>query len=298
AVFALSHPRAGAMVLFRGRRGSPRRRARAAAILASAAASTFCLRSTPTFPDAVFQLPARLLRRSALTSLAAGAAVASGGVGGASAEEAGRAQLREALRRELSQAFSGGGQRPSSSDAVEGALDQLVRLNPTSRPGAIEGFAAFAAGRWRVAHAPHIGKLSGLLGSTFDPILYDLAVPVTERGGGAIQSHVGYSALGGLFQGWLSTAGRYGTEDGDATSRVEWDEAWWWDSGPAESWSEDPAESTAAPIVSALGKLGFVSAFAKFPVQYLDEDLCVFVFPLSGTRILAVRVGGPMDVWR
>ena len=31
--------------------------------------------------------------------------------------------------------------------------------------------------------------------------------------------------------------------------------------------------------------------FAMFPVDYLDEDLCVFVFPLFGTRIVAVREG-------
>merc|ERR1719291_401527 len=117
-------------MILRRRAGSPGRWARAAVVLASTAASSLCLRSTP---DAVFQLPARLPRRGALVSLAAGAAVTTEGVDGASAEEAGRAQLRETLRQELSKAFSGGGQRPSSSDAVEGALDQLVRLNPTSR---------------------------------------------------------------------------------------------------------------------------------------------------------------------
>ena len=33
-------------------------------------------------------------------------------------------------------------------------------------------------------------------------------------------------------------------------------------------------------------------------VKYLDRDVCVFVFPLSGTRIMAVREGGALDVWR
>eukprot|EP00965_Chrysotila_dentata_P226497 6195457-Pleurochrysis_carterae.AAC.4 len=33
-------------------------------------------------------------------------------------------------------------------------------------------------------------------------------------------------------------------------------------------------------------------------VEYLDDDLCVFVFPLSATRIAAVREGGLLDVWR
>ena len=48
----------------------------------------------------------------------------------------------------------------------------------------------------------------------------------------------------------------------------------------------------------ALGTAGFVSAFANFPVKYLDRDVCVFVFPLSGTRIMAVREGGALDVWK
>jgi len=208
-----------------------------------------------------------------------------------------RSGLLQDLRKELQQERQRTGTTvPSSSSEIEVILDRLVRLNPTSSPGAFQGFGGVAEGRWRVAHAPHIAKTSGLVGAVFDPIFYDLSPPDKLRGGGDIQSHVRYSLLGGNVKGWLSTSGTYGTNDGDSISNVEWDEAWW-DASASSTWSQNPADSTAAPLVSALGKLGFVSAFAKFPVQYLDSDLCVFVFPLSGTRILAIRVGSPMDIW-
>lgn len=208
------------------------------------------------------------------------------------------ADTTSALREELfAELKAGGGTVPSSSARIDAILDKLVPLNPTPRPGTVQGFGSLSAGLWRVAHAPHIAKLSGLVGSVFDPILYDLAAPTVSRGGGDIQSHVRYSLLGGVLKGWLSTSGEYNTEDGDSVSRVDWSNAWW-DATALDEWSQNPADSTAAPVVSYLGKLGFVSAFAKFPVQYLDPDMCVFVFPLSGTRILALRVGSRMDVWK
>ena len=40
-----------------------------------------------------------------------------------------------------------------------------------------------------------------------------------------------------------------------------------------------------------MARAGFIPLFATFPVNYLDEDMCVFVFPLFGTRIVAVREG-------
>ena len=174
-------------------------------------------------------------------------------------------------------------------DALDAILDDLILLNPTPKPGSTLGFAPLAAGRWRVAFAPHITKLSALGQARFDPIYYVL------DGRGGIESNVQYAWLGGV-RGWLSTRGTYGSRDEDEVSFVEWDSAWW-DPG-AERPSTDAADGFAAPLVSALGGAAFVSSFANFPVRYLDRDLCVFVFPLSGTRIMAVREGGALDVWR
>ena len=127
-----------------------------------------------------------------------------------------------------------------------------------------------------------------IAGTRFDPILYNLARD------GSIVSNVRYSTIGGL-KGWLSTSGSFGSRD-DATSFVEWDDAWW-QPGDAEA-PGGVEDGFAAPVVSALGRLGFVNAFANFPVKYLDADLCVFVFPLSNTRIVAVRDGGALGgIW-
>ena len=182
-----------------------------------------------------------------------------------------------------------GASEDSRLERLDGLLDELCLLNPTPKPGSTAGFAPLAAGRWRVAFAPHIIKLSSLGAARFDPIYYRL------DGSGGIESNVQYTWLGGV-QGWLSTRGRYGSRDEEATSYVEWDDAWW-DPGAAKP-SRDPGDGALAPLVKAIGSAGFVSSFANFPVRYLDRDVCVFVFPLSGTRIMAVREGGALDVWR
>lgn len=116
-------------------------------------------------------------------------------------------------------------------------------------------FAPLAAGKWRVAFAPHITKLSALALARFDPIYYAL------DGKGGIESNVQYTWLGGVrgalyyllagelyllwagyrrgrsyaycrsytdsTAGWLSTRGSYGSRDEDEVSFVEWDSAWW-----------------------------------------------------------------------
>lgn len=238
-----------------------------------------------------------MLPRRATLGLATPTATAprrSGAPAIASAAPSARARdaLLEALRQKLRTPSlpplsAGEGER---LDALDVLVSDLVLLNPTPKPGSTLGFAPLAAGRWRVAFAPHITKLSALALARFDPIYYVL------DGRGGIESNVQYSWLGGVLRGWLSTRGSYGSRDEDEVSYVEWDSAWW-DPG-ADRPSRDAADGFAAPIVSALGGAAFISAFANFPVKYLDRDVCVFVFPLSGTRIVAVREGGALDVWR
>ena len=42
-------------------------------------------------------------------------------------------------------------------------------------------------------------------------------------------------------------------------------------------------------------QVGFIPQLAVFPVEYLDADLCSFVFQVTGTRIVCVREGGALD---
>lgn len=193
--------------------------------------------------------------------------------------------------------------KPATADTTAGAnardrFAELVRTRaPTkqidaavdalpARPAVADTFARLARGRWRVVHAPHIKKILGrLLGSRFD-VAYDLGV---DGDGGSIESNVKYAS--GIFgEGYLSTRGRW-RRDGDRCV-LDWADGWW-DPGAAKP-SVDPADSYAAETIRPMARAGFIPLFATFPVNYLDEDMCVFVFPLFGTRIVAVREGSAL----
>lgn len=177
---------------------------------------------------------------------------------------------------------------PGRSARIDVLLDRLCDLNPTPRPGSSASFVPVATGTWRVVFAPHITKLSALAGLMFDPILYKLDTS------GSIESNVRYTGPFGV-NGWLSTRGGYGSRDESELSFVEWDEIWWNPSASAPS--KASVDGAFAPVVTAVGRAGFVSSFADFPVRYLDKDLVVFVFPLSNTRIVAVPHSGDLDPW-
>ena len=161
-------------------------------------------------------------------------------------------------------------------------IDDAVDALP-STPAVGSRFAALARGRWRVVHAPHIKNILGrLLGSRFD-VVYDIGVDGGD--GGPMESNVKYAGFWG--EGYLSTRGTW-RRDGDRCV-LDWRDGWW-DPG-ADKPSADPAASYAAETIRPMARAGFIPLFATFPVDYLDEDLCVFVFPLFGTRIVAVREG-------
>ena len=186
--------------------------------------------------------------------------------------------------------------QPATADA--GARDRFVELvqarAPTkeiddavdalpAQPAIGDSFARLAKGRWRVVHAPHIKNILGrLLGSRFD-VVYDIGVEGGD--GGPMESNVKYDGFWG--EGYLSTRGTW-RRDGDCCV-LDWRDGWW-DPGATQP-SSDPAASYAAETVLPMARAGFIPLFATFPVDYLDEDLCVFVFPLFGTRIVAVREG-------
>ncbi|CAM9592211.1 unnamed protein product [Heterosigma akashiwo] len=43
-------------------------------------------------------------------------------------------------------------------------------------------------------------------------------------------------------------------------------------------------------LVQNIGKAGFLESFSIFPLQYLDETLCIFEFPPLGVKIVASKV--------
>ena len=161
-------------------------------------------------------------------------------------------------------------------------IDDAVDALP-AQPAIGDSFARMARGKWRVVHAPHIKNILGrLLGSRFD-VLYDIGVDGGD--GGPMESNVKYAGFWG--EGYLSTRGTW-RRDGDRCV-LDWRDGWW-DPGATQP-SSDPAASYASETIRPMARAGFIPLFATFPVDYLDEDLCVFVFPLFGTRIVAVREG-------
>eukprot|EP00457_Paulinella_chromatophora_P004944 gb/GEZN01004957.1/.p1 GENE.gb/GEZN01004957.1/~~gb/GEZN01004957.1/.p1 ORF type:complete len:459 (-),score=28.25 gb/GEZN01004957.1/:495-1793(-) len=155
----------------------------------------------------------------------------------------------------------------------------------------------FARGRWRVRHAPHMQMLGKVLGGVkFDPVVYDF-------GNGDVGGEVPKNGLtsfayydGWVGKGWLATRGTWSLSRWTGASSVEifWEDIWW-NPGGNKAPSEDPKSGTAASIVSALGRAGFIPGISKFPINYCDEDLCIFTFALSGTCIVAEKVG-PEDL--
>lgn len=164
-------------------------------------------------------------------------------------------------------------------------LNDMIITNPTEQPGSLSSFESIAPGTWRIIYAPHISTLSGLLGGSFDPVLYEMKAEKME-----IISHAKYS-FPILGEGWLSVSGTYGTYDDDCVCRVDFDRAWI-GIGSENRWTSfDQAPNVwYKGIINAFGQLGFRKEFAVFPVSYLDDDTIVFDFELFGTRICARKV--------
>lgn len=176
------------------------------------------------------------------------------------------------------------------SAAMEDAIQTLRACNPTDAPGvwdSPEKTRRLADGEWHVLYAPHMFRLQTLLATEFGPRYI-----LESRGGqpNRIVSNVRYESS--LFgNGWLNAAGTFDSVSDD-TVEIKF-ERFWWDRGADEP-SPDPMKPR-SDFVQALGHAGFLESFSRFPVKYVDERLCEFVFGLSGTSILAVKVRAPED---
>lgn len=187
--------------------------------------------------------------------------------------------------------------------SIEHLVDELCKLNPTKTGLSSQATASLAPGTWRVAHAPHIQRLSSVMGTFFDPITYVL------REDGTISSYVRYdSTLAG--KGFLSASGTFGAVGQKAAtspSSAEWSsliafDKFWWDR-TARLRLEPPCindEGTGAggggefssaidTLVQSIGNTFFLPSLGVFPVSYLDDDLCIFRFPPLNVKITALR---------
>jgi hypothetical protein len=167
-------------------------------------------------------------------------------------------------------------------DAKEACLTALVATNPTSAPCSEAALKRFSTGTWQVIYAPHIRILEKFTFTTYD-------VSYSFRNDGTMVSYVRYASP--LFQsGWLNTAGRVERVT-DVVCRVVWDQIWldWNSEAQGPSGASETDAHVLPGLIQSVGERGFVEGVSRFPVLYLDDDLCVFEFQITGTKICARR---------
>jgi hypothetical protein len=172
-----------------------------------------------------------------------------------------------------------------STGATNAALDVLVALQSEVSVVTPLEQSNDSLGTWQICFAPHIRVLSRLLQTDFD-VLYIF------QPNQMLLSNVRYTSS--LFgSGHLSTNGSYtlqATEAGKQVCKIKWNRIWWDVSDDAPTLEGDIDKHILPTVIQVVGKAAFVEGVSVFPVQYLDQDLCVFLFRLLGTRICAKRI--------
>lgn len=181
----------------------------------------------------------------------------------------------------------------AATSATAEAVQQLVHA------GVMNGAAASFAGSdgvWEVFYAPHIQGLSTTFaGVKFRPLRYTIS-----QNGTVLRSDVRYSSS--LFgSGWLSSEGTIKAAESNARVDLVF-ESFWVKGGGND---DDPSPgnpvrdsggnlSVVDALVNAVGRAGFISQLAVFPVLYFNQEagVCVFRFPPLRSNI-ATRRRGP-----
>ena len=178
----------------------------------------------------------------------------------------------------------------TATDQTASAVDQLIKdYGASGRSGrGCEDTFALGQGTWEVFYAPHIRNLSQGLQTEFSPIRYTL---LEDNNG--IRSHVRYTnALFG--SGWLSASGTITAED-ESTLRIHFDSFWLDKEDELREILLERGQTLEmlAPLdraVNAIGRLGFLPAFATFPVLQVSKDYAVFRFPPLQSNIAIKRI--------
>ncbi|KAI8468107.1 MAG: hypothetical protein J3K34DRAFT_21350 [Monoraphidium minutum] len=250
------------------------------------AAPRLALRSAPTAPARA--APSAATRRGARhrPSAASPSSSSSADAPGATPQPLALRSARQALLALLdAPAGAGGAAAAPDAAAVSAALEALMRENPSLTPGL--DTPEIGVGVWEVFHAPHITRMSGALGTRFDPIRYSLAP------GGGFSSNVKFSNAA-LGRGWLSASGSLAAQD-ELSVKVTFKD-FWVDLGdtlrPALGRGGSAPPPWADALIEAAGRALFLPQLSVFPVLYLDADLAVFQFPPLSSNIAVRRVAG------
>jgi hypothetical protein len=164
------------------------------------------------------------------------------------------------------------------SGLTTAALDRLVAYKDDTMAKYITNYVnKQTKGLWQVIYAPHVSTLSRLSLTNFE-------INYLFQGDNNLLSNVKYTSK--IFgNGWLNARGKVYMEGN--VCKIRWEKIWWEINTTNPSQDDDTERHTFASIIQAIGKLAFVEDFSVFPVQYLDNDMTVFLFPLFGTRICA-----------
>lgn len=60
----------------------------------------------------------------------------------------------------------------------------------------------------------------------------------------------------------------------------------------AERWTNSGLDLGVDSVVSTMGRTAFFPQLAVFPILYLDQDLCVFSFPLFSSKVAVQKIQG------
>jgi hypothetical protein len=180
---------------------------------------------------------------------------------------------------------------------LQDAVDTLLSTGTgTKNPGS--STMTSGNGTWNTVHAPHINRMSSILGTKFN-ISYTLTGPPNSNSATTaptsppqFYSNVRYESP--LFgTGWLSASGRLFSNDSDSVE-LHFD-TFWVDEGGEKSdlrpFLTEKTMNSGDKFISAVGRVTFFEGLAKFPVLYLDNDtgVSVFRFPPLRSNITVVR---------
>lgn len=181
---------------------------------------------------------------------------------------------------------------------LQTAVDNLLS-NGTAMSNPGTATMASGSGHWDVIHAPHINRMSSILGTKFN-ISYTMATPndnvetnsTTTPSPPQFYSNVRYESP--FFgSGWLSASGRLFSNESDSVD-LHFDTFWVDKGGEINDLRPFITKETmniGDKIVSTIGRVSFFEGLAKFPVLYLDTDtgVSVFRFPPLRSNIAVVR---------
>lgn len=176
---------------------------------------------------------------------------------------------------------------------LDSLLQQVLQNTPYTSPCDPTTLQRLSTGTWKVVYAPHINLLEKLLFTTFSvyyifPSKYDKSS--INRDGSVPLTSFAYYESPVYGNGHLNTAGKVLSQS-ENTCSVIWEKIWWDRETPENgpSLASETDKHILPRVIQALGEKGFIREVSTFPVSYLDEDLCVFDFMLTGTRIAAIR---------